>query len=158
MIVRDANAAATVAYAAIAVSAAIPPSRSWSASLAGTSDAPTRSSSAAPSPSVARALGKMPWEIARRLASAVLTASSARSQRRRVRGRAPTSQAQVEGGADQPLLRSVVQVAFDALTLGVGRGDDPPAGGLDVGEASPADCGQLDVPQREAGRRAEPFQ
>jgi hypothetical protein len=36
----------------------------------------------------------------------------------------------VEGGADQTLLRAVVQVTFDALSLGVGGGDDPPAGRL----------------------------
>ena len=46
----------------------------------------------------------------------------------------PLQQGKLQRQCHQPLLGSVMQVAFDAAPLGVGRGDDPFAGGLQLGE------------------------
>ena len=43
-------------------------------------------------------------------------------------------QRELQRERDQPLLGAVVQVALDAAPLGVGRGDDALAGGLQLGE------------------------
>ena len=72
-----------------------------------------------------------------------------------VRGQSGTSHAQVEGGADQPLLRPVVQITFDALPLGIRRGNHAPAGRLDVCEARLTDGRQFRVAQRQTSRGRE---
>ena len=41
---------------------------------------------------------------------------------------APGLEAQSDGEGDEPLLGAVVEIALDADALGVGGGDDPPAG------------------------------
>ena len=53
-------------------------------------------------------------------------------------------QRQLQGQRDQALLRAVVQVALDAAPLGVGRGDDALAGGLQLGQ--PGLCLGLQAP------------
>ncbi len=61
-------------------------------------------------------------------------------------------QTQQQPRDDEPLLRAVVQVAFEAAPFGVGRGDDPHPRGPDLGELGVHLGGQPLVVQRQPGR------
>ena len=68
---------------------------------------------------------------------------------------AGSRKAELERGADEALLGAVVEVAFDALSLCVGRVDDPALRGPDVGEASAAHGCEPHVLEREHGGRGQ---
>ena len=80
----------------------------------------------------------MPRAISRSSSSALPSSSATSSQLRGLRvgpgaHRRARAGAEAQGEGDQPLLGAVVQVAFDAAAGGVGGGDDPGAGGGELG-------------------------
>ena len=117
--------------------------------VAGTSEAATSSSRAAPSPSSASTLGKILGRDWRRRASASRTCVSAPVQPLRGRRIGSGEGDPQVADADQPLLGAVVQVALDAPAFGI-RGRDHP-----VGRLGPRPAGRW---RRRAGRCAAPAQ